>query len=172
MLFAAPNFAAADVILLAPRYDSRVLARLPGFVGDLRVRGKRVMLVNNTAEFQSREGWPLFDWQKRQPAAEDEAASLNALAYLLQHETLAERNAQLADLARREDLPVLDRYGLLCDAVAQRCALVTPEGRKTLYDYGHWTLEGARLAGARAAQAGWAARMAPPVTAEGKALTR
>jgi peptidoglycan/LPS O-acetylase OafA/YrhL len=162
MLFAAPNFEAADVILLAPRYDGQVLARLPGFIADLRASGKWIVLANNTAEFQSRDNLPLFDWRKRQPPAADEYAALNALAYRLQDNSLSVRNAQLADLAQTQGLPVLSRYDLLCDTARETCAVVTPEGRKSLYDYGHWTIDAARFAGAQAVLQNWAAGLMPP----------
>lgn len=158
-LFTVPNFEAADVILLAPRYDARVLTRLPQVIADLRRRGKRVVLANNTAEFQSKDRLPLFDWSKRQPSATDEYRALNALAFQLQNNSVSTRNAQLAALAQAHDVPVLSRYELLCDIVEKSCALATPDGRKTLYDYGHWTLDGARFAGLQAAQQNWAAQL-------------
>ena len=58
-------------------------------------------------------------------------------------------------LATELGLPLLVKEHYMCDPVAQTCLGVTEDFQKAYYDYGHYTLDGARLFGARVAELGW-----------------
>nr|WP_245216584.1 acyltransferase family protein [Sagittula salina] len=156
-LYAAPNFAAADVVLIAPRYADDYAARLPGFIAELQERGKRVALVDNTAEVVSPGTLPIVDWFIHRYRATPEPDAINGRAYKAESSKPKRTNAVLAQIAGRAGEPLLSRRELLCDDAAQRCTVLTPEGRKAMYDYGHWTLEGAAHFGALAAERDWLA---------------
>ena len=68
-------------------------------------------------------------------------------------------NRVLRELALDLGIPFLSRRALMCDDTAGRCYLVTPGGRKTMYDESQWTLAGAAWFGQRAAAAGWLDRL-------------
>lgn len=155
MLMAAPNFQAADVIVIAPRYTRAFLDRLPAFAARLRAAGKEVILVDNTVEFESRQGKPLFDWYRQTHRSSYSPQQLNRIAYTKTDTAPQANNQALAELADRLGLPLLSRRGLICSEAEKSCTLVTPEGHKALFDYGHWTLEGARHFGSQAAKEQW-----------------
>ncbi|MCR9127547.1 MAG: acyltransferase [Rhodobacteraceae bacterium] len=159
LLFAAPNFMAADVVMIAQRYTGDYATLLPGFVAELRARGKRVILVGNTAEFTAPGTLPLFDWFIHQYRSIPTPERLNVLAHGAQAAEAQRRNDRLRELAGGLNLSYLSRRALVCDDAAGRCDLVTPAGRKTMYDDTHWTLEGAAHFGAQAARAGWLAEL-------------
>lgn len=155
MLLRAPNFAAAHVIALAPRYTPEFRAALPRLAALFQRHGKEVVVIGDTAEFDSPSVLPLFDWHLRSTGTRAQLAGLNELAH--DRESAEGRAAERAldRMAEEHGLGFLSRRQLICDDAAESCALVSPEGRKTMYDRDHWTLEGAALFGRRAAEAGW-----------------
>ena len=48
-----------------------------------------------------------------------------------------------------------EKKDFICDSLSRACSMVTPDGYKTLYDYGHYTLEGAAFFGERLAAIDW-----------------
>ena len=70
-------------------------------------------------------------------------------------ERIQETNARLHVLASELGVPLLVKEHYMCDPVAQTCLGVTEDFQKAYYDYGHYTLDGARLFGARVAELGW-----------------
>jgi len=98
---------------------------------------------------------PPFDWYVREQATNSDLIDINRLAYRDFYDRREKINAAVTRLAAEAGVPILPRRDLVCDDVSETCALVTPGGHKTMYDYGHWTLEGAEYFGRRAAQTGW-----------------
>lgn len=147
-LLDAPNFDRADAVLLASRHYSDHRAVLSRKLAALAGRGKRVVVMGQAPGFSTGAALPLFDWHLRRGGA---VAALDALAP--RFERPARHEAGLRRIAAAHGAAVLPRRALVC--AGARCALVTPEGRKTMYDALHWTLAGARLFGARAADLGW-----------------
>lgn len=154
-LFAAPNFQAADVIVIAPRYAKSFPERLPGFLAELAARGKIVALAGNTAEFGSPGSLPIYDYFLRRRGQRDDLRQVNGFAFKSQAEGLKQLDSGLRALARASGAIYLSRHELVCSEAEQACTLVTPAGAKTMYDYGHWTLEGAAHFGDRMVDTDW-----------------
>lgn len=155
ILYNTPNFIAADVVLVAPRYNGAFAEHLPGFLKELQDQGKRVVLVDNTAELISPGTLPITDWYIHRYHVLPEADVLNARAYKAQSNEVAERNATLSAIAQQAGVPLLSRWSLVCDDTAESCTVLTPNRRKAMYDYGHWTLDGAKHFGHVAAERDW-----------------
>ncbi len=158
LLLTAPNFAASDTVLIAPRYYREYRETLAEILAALARHGKRVIVVGNTVEFDVGGDLPLFDWYLRSAGKPEVLRNLNALAPKFESLGGAEREASLRDLAQAAGVEFLSRRDLICPPAGHSCTLVTADGRKTMYDDTHWTLAGAALFGARAAAAGWLAR--------------
>ena len=158
-LFQSPNFRHSDLVLIASQYRQTNLSLLPGFVHALRAQGKQVALVGNTAEFRTPGIVPVFDWYIRQWGREQTLRQVNQTGYGLENTWRNDLNTALRGLALDLGVPFLSRRALMCDDTAGRCYLVTPGGRKTMYDESHWTLAGAAWFGQRAAAAGWLDRL-------------
>lgn len=154
-LLTTPNFAAADVIMIASRYNDEGLdAALGALVDDLQGAGKIVVLIGNTAEFLSPAQMPLFDYVARGGA---ELNTLNSLAFHSQDPRVDPLNASLREIAEARDVIYLSRRALLCSTEREECILRLPDGGKTLYDYGHWTLSGAEFVAERIVETDWLA---------------
>ena len=153
-LVASPNYKAADVIAVAPLWagvNERHLEVIRQFVAD----GKQVVLIDNTAKFDQPSQLPILDYEARLTGAMPVTDAFNRYAFTVQETNVTQENSEIAELGRRAGVPVYSRYALVCDGAARSCSQLTPAGKKTVYDYGHWTVDGARLFGERAAEAGW-----------------
>jgi peptidoglycan/LPS O-acetylase OafA/YrhL len=154
-LLASPNFEAADVLAMAPAFNMEQLPAFRHAVKRLLGAGKRIVLFDNIAEFHSVNNRPLFDWWVLSHDGALDVGAINALGHARESQRPDEANAALHAFAAENGLTIYSRRALICDDAAASCALSTPEGYKTMYDYGHWTLEGAKFFGARMAERGW-----------------
>lgn len=151
----APNYKAADIILLAPRYNTEFETLLPPVIERMKADGKEVIVVGNTVEFISPGEQPIFDWYMLQYHGKGDLDRANEIAFGAQATQVRDRNARLRDLAGALGVTYLSRHDLICEDAAKTCAIATPEGMKTMYDYGHWTIEGAQHFGRVAAERNW-----------------
>ncbi|MBX7526972.1 acyltransferase family protein [Qipengyuania vesicularis] len=153
-LVASPNYKAANVIAIAPLWAGvaeRHLEVIRQFLAD----GKQVVLIDNTAKFDQPSQLPILDYEARLTGEMPDTDEFNRRAFKVQEANVAQENREIAELGRRAGVPVYSRYRLVCDDALGSCSQLTPAGKKTVYDYGHWTVDGARLFGERAADAGW-----------------
>lgn len=158
LLLSSPNFAASDTVLIAPRYYREYASALALMLGALEGKGKEVFVLGGTAEFDVGGAQPLFDWYLRQSGTSDALDQLNALAPKFEDPVARARNSDIRRIAEDWGATFLSRRELICDDAQKTCTIVTPEALKTMYDDTHWALAGAKLFGARAADAGWLAQ--------------
>ncbi|GAB5448510.1 acyltransferase family protein [Gymnodinialimonas sp.] len=157
-MLATPNFAAADVVMIASRYNDQGLdAAMNALIDDLLDAGKTVVLVGNTAEFETPGQVPLFDYIARGGAELGPMDAINSIAFQAQNPRVDPLNQSLRQIAEARGVHYLSRRALLCSNEAQVCTLRLPGGGKTLYDYGHWTLSGAALIAERIVATDWLA---------------
>ena len=154
-LYSSPNFENADIVLISTRYPDDVEALLPGFVADIQGYGKTVAIVGGTPEFISPGSVPIFDWHVHRNGTNAGVQEINRLSYDWQDGSVAHLNETLTAIAEQTGAVYLSRGELVCSSSEQSCFLATEDGIKTMYDYGHWTMEGARHFGARAIDLGW-----------------
>jgi len=154
-------FEKADYALFAARWHRPgrlpVLSTAPQA---LRARGIVPLLVGNTSEYDT-EAPVMIHEIARDIGFDGEMAfpqdRTNQVFYSERSALALDTNVQLKALARDLGMPFLDRYGLVCDDAQERCTGITPEGNAVSYDYGHWTLAGARYFGQVIAERNWLA---------------
>ena len=64
-------------------------------------------------------------------------------------------NKKLKKLSKKYNLVYLNKEDYLCDLVKKECDYITEEGHKIFYDYGHYTLDGAKYLGKKIFDMGW-----------------
>ncbi len=154
-LIASPNFAEADVLVLAPQFHVQAFPIFRRLVSRLMQTGKEIVIFDNIAEFEDVHNRTLFDWWVLSRDGVLDVDAVNALGHARESRRPDTVNAALHAFASENGIEIYSRRALICDDGAKRCALSTPDGRKTMFDYGHWTLEGAEYFGARMAEQGW-----------------
>jgi lysophospholipase L1-like esterase len=66
-----------------------------------------------------------------------------------------DKNKKIAAIASKFNVPYFDKVPLICDNISETCAAFTDDGHKISYDYGHWTINGAKFLGERLAEKGF-----------------
>ncbi len=160
-LRAAPNFWSADTIAISFRYHA-AFPNMQGFMDMLSATNKQLVVMLNTVEFETIDGFTVFDWYLQKSNEPFSIKAMNAFAH--QHrDTLRNPglNAPLRAFAAEADAIVLDRADYICAPGTKACTVVTADGHKAHWDYGHYTLEGAAYFGRVIAETGWFA-VTPP----------
>lgn len=160
----APNFKSADVILISSRFgrgetlrrlNRANLTGLPKFIQEIKKEGKLVVLASNAQEFKPYLGYEnIFDGYVRSSKGMFDAAELKSLYYSLKLEVVDDVNLKLSEIASANNITYLDRYSIICSDDTKTCDGLTSEGLKALYDYGHYTLDGAKYFGRKMAEQG------------------
>ncbi|MEL6566067.1 MAG: acyltransferase family protein [Pseudomonadota bacterium] len=155
-LRSTPNFASADVIMIAPNYYREYRRALATMLDAVGGQGKDVIVLGNTAKFNAGGAQPLFDWYLIKSGDRAALADLNGLAPKYEDERSKVQNEVIREMAEAAGAQYLSRRDLVCPSETS-CTLITEDGLKTMYDGLHWSLAGAALFGRRAAEAGWLA---------------
>jgi peptidoglycan/LPS O-acetylase OafA/YrhL len=136
-----PLIGQADVVILAARWKDWAIDRVPAVIALLRSQTKAPILVSGPqAEFE-----PIVPRLIEMHGALegiDEAART--------HEDQRRRalNERLRVLAEQAGATYLDKFALLCRRGA--CPVLIPgSDRLFIWDYGHWSIEGAKYFGAQ-----------------------
>lgn len=165
----SPNYRHADIVLFASRYTDEDIEALDRILPRLRADSKRVGIARRMFEFPEFRGkkLALADYLVLTEvwSGNTDPVRISELSDRLHFEAFASgktepavvRTGEAIDrLAERHPwITVLDRMDHICDRAARRCLSLSAELEKSLYDYGHHTLAGARAFGARVDGIGW-----------------
>ncbi len=129
----------ADVVVLSSRWSDDTLGRIPDFVGQIRSdTTSEIVLLGRTAEFDN-----VPDLIVRNGTLEN----IDKLVASRRNKKLDALNQRLLELAKELDIPYLDKVSFVCSEDRLACDALDEDGNVLFYDYGHWTLEGAKLFG-------------------------
>lgn len=159
-LAARPDlFADATHVLLAARWLRQPkLDALPGYVETLATLDAQVLIAGPTQEFTFDAPDMMLQvihdtgYAGSGPFPRDAAAKM---FFEQRSDGFDALSAAVARIAERANVAFLDRRALVCDTEAERCTAVTPNMQATIYDYGHWTIAGARYFGQRMQEQDW-----------------
>lgn len=164
-MLSSPNFIAADVIVISTRFGSGVdsdrsthssIKKLPAFIERLKSEGKTVVLTSNTPEFMSYKGYEnIFDGYLQDKRDQYDREEMRTLYYSSLVDVIGEINVVLEEIAQHKNIIYLDKTSVVCNAVRKQCDGVTSQGLKAFYDYGHYTLDGAKYFGLKMANDDW-----------------
>ena len=135
---------------------------LPFLIKRAKLDGKRVVVLGNTIEFGKVEKkWVtdyLYDVYKDDADAAyrtDEIFSEAERLLWTVRTKATDINKKIAAIASNFNVPYFDKVPLICNDNNKSCAAFTEDGHKIFYDYGHWTIEGAKFLGKRLAEQGF-----------------
>jgi len=162
-MFDSELFSNADAILITTRYvktkkqhEVHDLKRLGWVIDELKKRDKIVAVATNTVEFRAIEKKPIFDYFMTQDKIIDED-QLKSKFFQNINANKLEINKNVTRIAEKHNAILLKKEDFICDFKEKMCDGITDEGFKTFYDYGHYTLEGARYFGKRIEEINWLA---------------
>ncbi len=156
ILLRAPNFQAADTILIAHAYTENSTRRLDALLDRLIPSGKRIVVLLESPIFRQIEGYWPFDWYVRTQRGLTSQDALERLGYeSLDRAQTEPLDRALEEIARRRGVDVLRRKDYVCDDAAETCNIVTDDGHKMFTDQHHYTRKGAAEFGRRIHELGW-----------------
>jgi peptidoglycan/LPS O-acetylase OafA/YrhL len=142
------------------RYSSDVEG-LPFLVEQAKANGKTIVLMGNTAEFGKVNGRWVADHIYEKYKNEKDAVyplffeTIRREAGLLLYKERDTRTDSVSDrvaaIAKAYDVAFLDKTLFICDDEEKLCDAFTENGQKVFYDYGHFTLQGAKEFGEKLA---------------------
>ena len=171
--FASEAYESSEWVMICTRMveseTAIVSEKLAEVVDRFREDGKRVIIVENVFNFVDHHDFSLADrfvlLNKSKLGDEytiaDLADDLNAAHFAAWKAERGERldlldaNREIRVIADQLGVPVLSRMPLLCDESEQTCHAVASDLTRHLWDYGHYTLAGARFFAKRADEVGW-----------------
>ena len=121
----------------------RYLGDLKAFLDD---RGISLTVLGNTAEFFD---VPTLVYKH---GARD---GLERYVAAYRDRGVDELNQEVESVARTLGVPYFDKTRLVCVDDGERCDVLDREGRILFFDYGHWTMVGARHFGRKFADTGF-----------------
>ena len=64
-------------------------------------------------------------------------------------------NLLLKNFSKKNNIFFLNKEDFMCNKIKKKCDYITPEGFKIFYDYGHYTMEGAKYLGKKIYETNW-----------------
>ena len=173
--YASRSYSEATIILISTRYGSGLcqgknkkqakssdLKALPYLIKRARADGKRVVVLGNTAEFGKVNTMWVADYIH--DLHKDDVDSIYKLELVFSEANrllwanltkAINKNKQISAIADELKVSYFDKAQLICDNKKKVCSAYTDDGHKVLYDYGHWTLKGAKFVGERLVEQGF-----------------
>ena len=66
-----------------------------------------------------------------------------------------ELNSKVNLITKKFNVPFLNHAELICEVSQKKCKFLTNEGIKIFYDYGHYTIDGAKFLGKKIIDLNW-----------------
>ncbi|MDO3434317.1 acyltransferase family protein [Rhizobium sp. CBN3] len=144
----------ADYILISTRWDDIGIENLHYFTSWVRSQSSfgKVIVLGNTVEFR-----PVPDLIHEYGRVDDPVGLSKYAAKNRNHRTDI-TNAKLAAITTQIAVPFFSKDGWICED-GSTCDIVDANGNLNIFDYGHWTLAGAKFYGHRIASSNLAAMM-------------
>lgn len=165
--FTMPNYRAADVIVIASRYNGDELKKIDWFIERVLKDGKKLVLVKKVHAFPYEGNATLADRMIEEAIANGErdgralSREINAAYYrdYISSPDRAERllhNRQIDELGKKfPKIIILDRMDYLCDRSRARCDAVDERLNKYLFDDAHHSHLGKRIFGRKLDRMKW-----------------
>lgn len=144
----------ADTILFSARWNAELARAVGSFIDYHQSQGKRVVITGRTVEFPHAPSvlHRLFWDNGMQPPA---AERIGEAFWDSRMPEVAPINDTLRSEAARHHATYLDKWDYACEVERHRCFALDEEGHPLHYDYGHYTVEGAKFMGQRIVELRW-----------------
>ncbi len=164
LLSSNKNFIESEIIIIADRFLQDEVDALPNFLNYLEQFKKKIILLSKSNEYETLEA-PL----RTQVDLKLLEIFKNKGKFKLEHREEFEKimykkrmvdeyediNIQLSKIAKEYKIKYLNKQDFLCDEENKTCDAFTTEGYKIYYDYGHYTLKGAKYLGEKIYNMKW-----------------
>ena len=164
LLSSNKNFIESEIIIIADRFLQDEVDALPILIDYLQKFSKKIILLSRTNEYLTLET-PLRTqvdiallklFKKNIKFGIEERKKLEKIMYKKRMvDEYEDINTQLSKIAKEYKIKYLKKQDFLCDEENKTCDAFTSEGYKIYYDYGHYTLKGAKYLGEKIYNMKW-----------------
>jgi len=156
------NFKYAEMIVLTGKFELKNIPLIEKLVKYFQSNSKRVVLLSRSNEYKSNFKYKIKYFHLNNLTSVDkfmldnnienisQDIKLNASKILYNNRVnkiVDEVNKELKSLSKKYNLMYLPKQDFLCDENLKLCEAFTDDGFKIFYDYGHYTLQGAKYLG-------------------------
>ena len=159
------SFVLSDTIIISDRYTDSKISNLSKIIRFLKKNKKNVIVLSKSSEFKEYGHMNFFDkyifsefiyLNKSQINKKNILIRLKKDKYLdLKKEQYEFMNFRINNIAKQENVLFLNKHDYLCNDFTKECDILTDENFKIYYDYGHYTLEGAKYFGKKIHRMNW-----------------
>ena len=96
----------------------------------------------------------VFEYVKTQDLKKSELEKLYYESYISNKSAL-ELDEKVIEISKKFNVTHLNQVELICKNITQKCNYLTENDKKIFYDYGHYTLEGAKYLGKKIYEINW-----------------
>ena len=124
------------------------------------VPSKKIVVIGNGPFFETKKYKglvsTLFDQNilKTQNLKKSELEKLYYKSYISNKSAL-ELDKKVIEISKKFNVIYLNQVELICKNISQKCNYLTEDNKKIFYDYGHYTLEGAKYLGKKIYEINW-----------------
>ena len=146
-----------DIIIISSRYYSDDIDQLDKNLKNLKkFFKKKIIITTNSPQFSGvnrygQPGWTytdLFIFNNKRYPNQNEMQQMEEQYYLNSqgnHFGIPTINHKIKQIAKQNDIEVLDIYNLLCNSDIKKCKYLTADNKIIYRDYGHLTIYGMNL---------------------------
>ncbi len=147
----------ADIIILSSRWNFVDLRSLDEIFSLLKAENKRVAVFGNTLEFSNNHPLKQFIAREKRIPTETELSRIENTAFTLlqNNQLISKKNSELRSISAMHKVPYFSKQDFLCDRGKKSCELLTPQGHLIIWDYGHYSLNGAKYLGQKMITLRW-----------------
>ena len=148
----------ADIIVFSFRWnDDRINYIFKSTIPELLKNNKKIVITSRTNEYKVRS--KMYTLLDEKILFENQNIEYFGLKNIYFKNRLLNSNSKinlkLKKLAKKNNLIFLNKEDYLCNVSKKECDYVTNDGYKIFYDYGHYTLEGAKYFGQKIHKMNW-----------------
>ena len=146
-----------DIIIISSRYYSDDIDQLDTNLKNLKkFFKKKILITTNSPQFSGvnrygQPGWTytdIFIFNNKRYPNQNEMQQMEEQYYLNsqgKHFGIPTINHKIKQIAKQNDIEVLDIYNLLCNSDIKKCKYLTADNKIIYRDYGHLTIYGMNL---------------------------
>ncbi|MDA7573223.1 acyltransferase [Candidatus Pelagibacter sp.] len=147
----------SDAILFSYRWDNEKLENFKKFMNKFKNFKKTIIVASRTNEYNTpNKLYTLLDHKVLFDKQKLDYYGLKKLYFenrIIHSETKI--NTELNELSKKEKFLYLNKEDYMCDILKKECDYLDKNGYKIFYDYGHYTLEGAKFFGRKIHEINW-----------------
>ena len=159
------NFNRSEYVIISDRFNEEKVKNLDKIIIFLKKYHKKIVILSKSNEYENYlSSYTLLDkyiYEKtkilnQKIMFDDLKKDLEKIYYKKRNKKVYEKiNSQIENIAKNNNVKYLKKQDFTCNNLEKTCDVLTEDKYKIYYDYGHYTLEGAKFLGEKIYKLKW-----------------